>query len=123
MIDGPGPWGTGPFTLIEDYSSIDADRAVIAENPLAATWLCRQDRTPRVRLVANPDYWDTARGPRLREVVFRNDLSPEDALDLVCTREGEVDIVTEVPPAEAERVEDRLTPTWWPSRPPARSSA
>jgi peptide/nickel transport system substrate-binding protein len=38
-------------------------------------------------------------------VVFRNDLSPEQALDLVCTGEGEVDIVTEVAPADAGRVE------------------
>jgi len=58
-----------------------------------------------VRLVANTTYWDRARGPRLREVVFRNDLSPEQALDLVCTTEGEVDILTEVAPADAARVE------------------
>jgi len=58
-----------------------------------------------VRLVANTDYWDKARGPRLREVVFRNDISPERALDLVCTTEGEVDIVTEIAPADAARVE------------------
>ncbi len=38
-------------------------------------------------------------------MVFRNDLSPEQALDLVCTGEGEVDIVTEVAPADAGRVE------------------
>jgi len=38
-------------------------------------------------------------------VVFRNDLSPERALELVCTTEGEVDILTEVPPADAARVE------------------
>jgi len=58
-----------------------------------------------VRLVANTDYWDKARGPRLQEVVFRNDISPQRALDLVCTTEGEVDIVTEVSPADAARVE------------------
>jgi ABC-type transport system substrate-binding protein len=58
-----------------------------------------------VRLVANTDYWDKARGPRVREVVFRNDVSPQRALELVCTTEGEVDIVTEVAPADAARVE------------------
>jgi len=58
-----------------------------------------------VRLVANTDYWDKARGPRLQEIVFRNDISPEQALDLVCTTEGEVDIVTEIAPADAARVE------------------
>lgn len=58
-----------------------------------------------MRLAANPSYWDKARGPHLREVAFRNDLSPEQALDLVCTGEGEVDTVTEVAPADAGRVE------------------
>jgi len=67
--------------------------------------LWREDRTPRVRLVANTDYWDKARGPRVREVVFRNDVSPQRALELVCTTEGEVDIVTEVAPDDAARVE------------------
>jgi len=78
---------------------------VIDRDPFACTWLIREDRTPRVRLEANPHYWDTRRGPHLQEVVFRNDLSREQALDLVCSTEGEVDIVTEVPHAEAQRVE------------------
>jgi len=47
-----------------------------------------------VRLVANTDYWDRRRGPRLGEVVFRNDIPSERALELVCTTEGEVDFVT-----------------------------
>lgn len=106
MIDAPGPWGTGPFTLAEGYSSLDTEQAVISQEPFAATWLQREDRTPRVRLVANRGYWDTARGPHLQEVVFRNDLSPQRALELVCETEGEVDIVTEVSPADAGRVED-----------------
>jgi len=37
-------------------------------------------------------------------VVFRNDLSYERALDLVCDSEGEVDLVTEVSSAQAARV-------------------
>lgn len=41
----------------------------------------------------------------MSEVVFHNDISAEEALELVCTTEGEVDIVTEVPPGEATRVE------------------
>jgi ABC-type oligopeptide transport system substrate-binding subunit len=69
------------------------------------TWLWHEDRTPRVRLVANSRYWNRRRGPRLREVVFRNDVPAEQALELVCTTEGEVDLVTEVRPADAERVE------------------
>ena len=58
-----------------------------------------------MKLAANPTYWDTGRGPRLQEVVFRNDLSPAEALAAVCDGEGEVDIVTEVPPAAATRVQ------------------
>jgi peptide/nickel transport system substrate-binding protein len=58
-----------------------------------------------VVLRANTDYWNTERGPRLERVVFRNDVAPEEALRLVCDTEGEVDIVTEVLPIEAERIE------------------
>jgi peptide/nickel transport system substrate-binding protein len=57
-------------------------------------------------LEANTDHWNTERGPRLEKVVFRNDISPAEALDLVCNTEGEVDIVTEVSPADAEMVEN-----------------
>lgn len=105
MIDDPGPWGTGPFTLTEGHSRLDDERVTVSEEPFDATWLWYQDRTPRVRLVANTNYWDARRGPHLREVVFRNDLSPERALELVCTTEGEVDLVTEVDPADSEQVE------------------
>ncbi len=105
MIDAPGPWGTGPFILAEGYSSLDHDRIDIRREPLAAMWLWHEDRTPRVRLVANTNYWDTSRGPHLREVIFRNDIPPDRALELICTTEGEVDILTEVSPADAERVE------------------
>jgi peptide/nickel transport system substrate-binding protein len=59
-----------------------------------------------VVLEANTDHWNTERGPRLERVVFRNDISPDEALDLVCNTEGEVDIVTEVSPADAEKVEN-----------------
>lgn len=39
-------------------------------------------------------------------MLFRNDLPLERALDLVCDGEGEVDLVTEVPAARAQRVRD-----------------
>lgn len=68
------------------------------------TWLQTQDRSPTVRLRANPHYWDRRRGPRPAEVEFRNDLDRHRALDLVCDTAGEVDVVTEVPHALAERV-------------------
>ncbi|MDQ3134633.1 MAG: ABC transporter substrate-binding protein [Acidobacteriota bacterium] len=106
MIDAPGSWSTGPFTLVEGYSSLDNEIAIINSEPFAATWMpTREDRTPRLRLAANTNYWDTARGPRLAEAIFRNDISYEDALELVCTTEGEVDIVTNVRPDDAGRVE------------------
>jgi len=105
VIDAPGPWGTGPFILTDGASVIDARRAVIRADPLACIWQYAEERSPRVRLVANPGYWNRRRGPRPAEVVFRNDLAPERALELVCEGEGEVDILTEVPAAQAFRVE------------------
>jgi len=88
VIDAPGPWGSGPFVLAEGHSSLDTEQAVTSEGPFACTWLQRQDRTPQVRLRANTDYWDAVRGPHLREIVFRNDLSRSEALDLVCDGEA-----------------------------------
>lgn len=74
--------------------------------PFACTWLdTRQDRTDKVVLTANTDHWNKERGPRLERVVFHNDISPAEALKLVCDTEGEVDIVTEISPADIERVE------------------
>jgi ABC-type transport system substrate-binding protein len=52
---------------------------------------------------ANRDH-NTDRQARLARVVFRNDLAPADALDAVCDHDGEVDIVTEVSPADTARV-------------------
>jgi peptide/nickel transport system substrate-binding protein len=92
--------------LSEGYSSLDTEMAVIVREPFAATWLQHEDRTPLVRLAANTNYWDKDRGPHLSEVVFRNDLEYEDALELVCSTEGEVDIVTMVPPEAAKKVEN-----------------
>ena len=106
MIDAAGPWGTGPFTLTEGSSAIyDYSIAFISADPFAATWLGpRQQRTERVVLEANERHWNTQRGPRLQKVIYRNDLSPADALAAVCNREGEVDILSEVSPADAQRV-------------------
>jgi ABC-type transport system substrate-binding protein len=107
VIDAPGPWGTGPFILTEGYSSLEAEVALVQADPFACVWLpTGQPRAPRLVLEANPDHWNVDRGPRLERVVFRNDLSPAEALDLVCGTEGEVDVVTEVTPAAARRVSD-----------------
>lgn len=70
-------------------------------------WLdTAQPRTDRLVLEANRDHWNRERGPRLERVVYRNDIAPDRALDLVCDAEGEVDIVSEVAPGDARRVED-----------------
>ena len=106
MIDAPGPWGTGPFTLVEGHSSIDTIMAIQRVRPafVATNLIVGENRTPRVVLEANRDH-NSTRTARLERVVFVNDLTPEQALDAVCDREGELDIVTEVSPADAARVE------------------
>ena len=55
-------------------------------------------------LEANTDHWNYERGPRLEKVVFHNDIGHAEALEKVCNTEGEIDIVTEVSPAYAEKV-------------------
>ncbi|WP_448624590.1 ABC transporter substrate-binding protein [Geodermatophilus sp. URMC 64] len=108
MIDEPGPWGTGPFTLVQGASSITTRAAIMSADPFRAAWLIESEqRDPQVVLEANLDHWNrAARGPRVERVVFRNDLAPDEALRLVCDAEGEVDILTEVSPADAQRVLD-----------------
>src|SRR5438874_2967679 len=58
----------------------------------------------RVVLEANPDYWDKTRLPRLSRIVFDNTLSQHDAVELIKTTEGRVDMVTELSPLETLRV-------------------
>lgn len=72
---------------------------------IATNIITGEDRTPRVVLEANPDH-NSGRTARLERVVFVNDVTPGEALDAVCDREGEIDIVTEVSPADAKRVVD-----------------
>jgi peptide/nickel transport system substrate-binding protein len=104
-LDAPGPWGTGPFILAKGYSSIQNVPALINQKPFEATWLTvKEERTPMVVLEANQNYWNKKRGPRLENVVFRNDLSPNEALHLCMTTEGQVDIVTEIQPRDARKV-------------------
>ena len=78
---------------------------MIENQPLEASWLTvKEDRTPFVVLDANLNYWNKKRGPRLKSVVFRNDLTPKEALRLCTTTEGQVDIVTQVDPIDARQV-------------------
>jgi peptide/nickel transport system substrate-binding protein len=61
-------------------------------------------RSDRVVLEANPDYWDKTRLPQLQRIVFDNTLEQRDAVELVKTGEGRVDLVTELNPLETLRV-------------------
>jgi len=72
---------------------------------VATNIITGEDRTDRVVLEANTDH-NTPRQAKLGKVVFVNDMTPEQALDAVCDEDGVIDIVTEVSPADAQRVED-----------------
>jgi ABC-type transport system substrate-binding protein len=61
-------------------------------------------RSNRVVLEANLDYWDAHRFPRLQRIVFDNTLDQKDAVDLVKSREGAVDLVTGLRPLDTLRV-------------------
>ena len=86
MIDEPGPWGTGPFTLVQGASSILTRNVIMTADPYTCSWLIEsEDRSPEVVLEANLDHWNRAgRGPRIQRAVFRNTLSPSQALELCC---------------------------------------
>ena len=79
----------------------------MSPDPYTCAWLIEsEDRSPELVLEANLDHWNRAeRGPRVQRAVFRNNLSPSRALELCISGDGEVDIVTEVSPADAARVE------------------
>jgi peptide/nickel transport system substrate-binding protein len=80
---------------------------MVSGDPFTCTWLFTDfPRTDRVVLEANTDHWNRERGPRLEKVVYVNDIAPEEALEKVCDTEGEIDIVSEVSPANAGRVLD-----------------
>jgi peptide/nickel transport system substrate-binding protein len=61
-------------------------------------------RSDRVVLEANTEYWDTTRLPRLQRIIFDNTLAQHDAVELVKTSEGRVDLVSELSPLETLRV-------------------
>lgn len=80
---------------------------MMSGDPLVCTWLTTDlPRSDRVVLEANTDYWNRERGPWLERVVYRNDISHADALDKVCNTEGEIDVVSEVSPSDAQKVEE-----------------
>jgi peptide/nickel transport system substrate-binding protein len=61
-------------------------------------------RSDRVVLEANLAYWDNTRLPRLQRIIFDNTLAQSDAVELVKTAEGRVDLVSELSPLETLRV-------------------
>jgi glutathione transport system substrate-binding protein len=77
--------GTGAYKLVEGISTLN-------------------QRSDRLVLEANLDYWDTTRSPRLRRIVFDNTLQQQDAVELVKSGEGRVDLVTGLSPLETLRV-------------------
>src|SRR5262252_3757756 len=85
MIQGAGPWGTGPYKLVEGFSQPNK-------------------RSDRVVLEANTEYWDKTRWPRLQRIIFDNTLEQHDAVELVKTGEGRVDLVSGLSPLETLRV-------------------
>jgi peptide/nickel transport system substrate-binding protein len=80
---------------------------MISGDPFTCTWLLTDfPRSERVVLEANTDHWNKERGPRLERVVYVNDIDPAEALEKVCNTEGEIDLVSEVSPADASKVLD-----------------
>jgi peptide/nickel transport system substrate-binding protein len=80
---------------------------MISGDPFTCTWLFTDfPRSDRVVLEANTDHWNRERGPHLEKVVYKNDLDPVEALDKVCNTEGEIDVVSEVSPGDARKVQD-----------------
>jgi peptide/nickel transport system substrate-binding protein len=61
-------------------------------------------RSDRVVLEANTAYWDHHRLPRLQRIIFDNTLSQKEAVELIKTGEGRVDVVTGLSPLETLRV-------------------
>ncbi|MCP4284629.1 MAG: ABC transporter substrate-binding protein [Gammaproteobacteria bacterium] len=61
-------------------------------------------RSDRVVLEANLEYWDPTRFPQLKRIIFDNTLDHKDAVELVKTGEGRVDLVTELRPLDTLRV-------------------
>ena len=53
---------------------------------------------------ANLDYWDKTRFPKLKRIIFDNTLDQQEALELLKTGEGQVDLVTELRPLDTLRV-------------------
>jgi ABC-type transport system substrate-binding protein len=85
VVNLEGPWGTGPYILVEGFSIPNM-------------------RSDRMVLAANTNYWDPNRFPRLQRIIFDNTLDQRQAIELVKTGEGHIDVVTELRPLDTLRV-------------------
>ena len=85
MLDMAGPWGTGPYKLVEGFS-------------------LPEKRSDRIVLEANRAYWDRSRLPQVQRIIFDNTLTQAEAVELVKSTEGRVDLVTGLRPLETLRV-------------------
>jgi peptide/nickel transport system substrate-binding protein len=85
MLSKPGPWGTGPYQLMDGF-------------------LTAQKRADRIVLEVNRRYWDPERFPRLQRLVFDNTLGHKAAVESIKTGEGLVDLVSGLHPGEAMSV-------------------
>ncbi len=85
MLNKAGPWGTGPYRLMDGFSS-------------------SQKRSDRIVLEASRQYWAAKQSPRPQRLVFDNTLSRQEALQSINTAEGPVDLVSELRPVEAMSV-------------------
>jgi ABC-type transport system substrate-binding protein len=85
VLDRPGPWGTGPYRLVEGFST-------------------PEKRSDRLVLEAHPDYWDASRLPQLQRIIFDNTLSHREALEFAKRGEGRVDLVSGLRAAEVPSV-------------------
>ena len=61
-------------------------------------------RSDRVVLEANLAYWNPDRFPQVQRILYDNTLSQKDAVELVKSGEGRVDLVTTLSPLETLRV-------------------
>src|SRR4029453_273994 len=85
MVRSAGPWGTGPYKLVDGFSLPDK-------------------RSDQVVLEANTTYWEPQRFPQLHRIIFDNTLGEKDAVELVKSTEGRVDLVTGLRPLDTLRV-------------------
>ena len=92
MIKQAGPWGTGPYRLVKGFSTPEGSSAEVV-------------------LEANLKYWGTDRYPRIKRIVFDNTIKQRDAVELVKTDAGRVDLVTDLNPLETLSVAQSLHAT------------